>query len=189
MNPFRKLLLLLIPVALLAGACTKDEQNVAPTDDNEAITTATLTLTNKTTPTESVSATIESLNTTADFSKATLNLKANTTYTGVVSLLDKTKTPVLDATAEIKEKANEHLFVYTYTPTTGSATALTVTNTDRDTNPAPGPYPIGLMTDVKTGAAGRGKLKVVLRHQPNAKNGTPTPGSSDLDTDFNVVVN
>ncbi|GAB4018094.1 hypothetical protein GCM10028808_51560 [Spirosoma migulaei] len=177
-------LIWLASVVVLAGACTKDEQNVAPTDDNEAITTATLMLTNKATPTESVTATIENLNTTADFSKATLNLKANTTYTGVIGLLDKTKTPVLDATEEIKEKANEHLFVYTPTP----SNLLTVTLTDKDTNPSPGPYPIGLTTEIKTGAAGSGKLKVVLRHQPNAKNGTPTPGSSDLDTDFTVVV-
>ena len=171
-------------VVLLAGACKKDEQNVAPTDDNEAITTATLTLTNKASAADVVTATIENLNTTADFSKATLTLKANTTYSGVVSLLDKTKTPTLDATTEIKEKANEHLFVYTPTP----STLLTITLTDKDTNPAPGPYPIGLTTDIKTGAAGSGKLKVVLRHQPNAKNGTATPGTSDLDTEFTVVV-
>lgn len=184
MNQCKNRLIWLSCIVLLVGACSKDEQNVAPTDDNEAITTATLTLTNKATPTESVTATIESLNTTPDFSKATLNLKANTTYTGVIILLDKTKTPVLDATTEIKEKANEHLFVYTPTP----SNLLTVTLTDRDTNPSPGPYPIGLATEVKTGAVGSGKLNVVLRHQPNAKNGTATPGSSDLDTDFAVAV-
>ena len=169
---------------LLAGACKNDEQNVAPTDDNEAITTATLTLTNKATPTDIVTATVENLNTSADFSKATLTLKANTTYTGVISLLDKTKTPTLDATEEIREKLNEHLFVYT--PSTGLP--LSVTLTDRDTNPAPGPYPVGLTTEMKTGSAGSGQLKVVLRHQPNTKNGTATPGSSDLDTYFNVVI-
>ncbi|MVM29949.1 hypothetical protein GO755_07890 [Spirosoma sp. HMF4905] len=184
MKYFKNQLIWLAGVALLAGACNKDEQNVAPTDDNEAITTATLTLTNKATPTESVTATIENLNTTPDFSNATLNLKANTAYTGVISLLDKTKTPVLDATTEIREKANEHLFVYTPTP----SNLLTITLTDIDTNPSPGPYPIGLTTEMKTGAAGSGKLKVVLRHQPNAKNGTAAPGSSDLDTDFTVVV-
>ncbi len=184
MNYVKKPFLLFGLIALLTGACTKDEQNVAPTDDNEAITTATLTLTNKATPTDIVTATIENLNTTADFSKATLNLKVNTTYTGLVTLLNKTKTPTLDATQEIREKLNEHLFVYTPTP----ATLLTVTLTDRDTNPAPGPYPVGLTTEIKTGAAGSGKLKVVLRHQPTVKNGTATPGSSDLDTDFTVVV-
>ncbi|GAB4036696.1 hypothetical protein GCM10028809_49720 [Spirosoma gilvum] len=171
-------------IATLVTACNNGEQTVAPTDDNEAITTATLTLTNKANQSDVVTATVENLNTTADFSKATLNLKANTTYTGVISLLDKTKTPALDATAEIKEKANEHLFVYTPTP----SNLLTVTLTDKDTNPAPGPYPIGLTTEIKTGAAGSGKLKVVLRHQPNSKNGLATPGTSDLDTDFTVVV-
>ena len=171
-------------VVLMAGACKKEEQNVAPTDDNEAITTATLTLTSKATPGEVVTATIDNLNTTADFSKATLNLKANTTYTGVVTLLDKTKTPTLDVSAGVKAEANEHLFIYTPTP----ANLLTITLTDRDTNPTPGPYPLGLTTDIQTGVAGSGKLKVVLRHQPNTKNGTPTPGTSDLDTEFTVVV-
>ena len=183
MKPVKQLLWLAC-IVLVTASCNKDEQNVTPTDDNEAITTATLTLTNKATPTESVTATIENLNTTGDFSKATLNLKANTTYTGVVTLLDKTKTPVLDATQEIKDKANEHLFVYTPSP----ASLLTVTLTDKDTNPAPGPFPIGLTTEMRTGAAGTGSLNVVLRHQPGSKNGTPTPGTSDLDTNFPVVV-
>lgn len=171
-------------VLLLVAGCNKAEQNVTPSNDNEAITTATLTLINKATPTESVTATVENLNTTADFSKATLNLKANTTYTGAITLLDKTKTPTLDATQEIRDKTNEHLFVYTPTPTN----LLTITLTDKDTNPAPGPYPVGLSFELKTSAAGTGKLNVVLRHQPGVKNGTPTPGSSDLDTDFTVVV-
>jgi hypothetical protein len=180
----KKLLFLLLPVVMLSQACKKDEENVAPTDDNEAITTATITLTNKAVPTEVVTATIDNLNTQADFNKATLNLKANTTYTGAITLFDKTKTPVLDVSAGIKTEANEHLFVYT--PSAGLG--LTVTITDKDTNPAPGPYPVGLTTEMKTGVASSGKLKVVLRHQPNVKNGTAAPGTSDLDTDYNVVI-
>lgn len=187
MNLFKKVWVLLIPVALLGG-CRNDEENVDPSNPNETITTATLTLTNRATPTESVSATIDNLNTTADLSKATLTLKANTNYTGVVTLLDKTKTPVLTISEAIKGEANEHLFVYTYTPTTGPTTALTATITDRDTNPAPGPYPLGLTTEMRTGAAGTGTLKLVLKHQPNAKNGTPAPGTTDLDVNFTVVV-
>ena len=189
MNLIKKSLLLFIPVALLAGACSKDEENVTPTDDNEAITTATLTLTSQTTPVQTVTATVDNLNTSADMSMATHTLRANTPYTGTVTLLDKTKTPVSDVSAEVKEKANEHLFVYTFTPAASSPTSMTVTSTDRDTNPSPGPYPIGLTTEVRTGAAGGGTLKVVLRHQPNAKNGTATPGTTDLDTNFPVAVN
>lgn len=189
MNLPQKLLLLLVPVALLAGACKNDEETVDPSDPNEAITTATLTLTNRATPTESLTATIDNLNTTADFSKATLNLKVNTTYTGVVTLLDKTKTPVFNVSEEVKGEANEHLFVYTFTPATGSPASMTITRTDRDTNPAPGPYPLGLTTEIRTGAAGAGRLKLVLKHQPATKNGDPAPGTTDLDVDFGVVVN
>ena len=167
MYAIKKSLWLVVAISLLASACKKDEQNVAPTDDNEALTTATLTLTNKANAQDVVTATIENLNKSADFSNATLKLKPNTTYSGT-----------------IKEKANEHLFVYM--PSTTNL--LTVTITDRDTNPAPGPYPVGLSFDLQTGAAATGKLNVRLRHQPNAKNGTPTPGTDDLNTDFPVVI-
>ncbi len=184
MNYMTKSFGLLGLITLLAIGCSKDEQHVAPTDDNEAITTVTLRLINKAVSSDTITATIENLTTNADFSKATLNLKANTIYTGAITLLDKTKTPTLDATEEIREKTNEHLFVYT--PSTGLA--LTITLTDKDTNPAPGPFPVGLITEMKTGTAGSGKLKVVLRHQPNVKDGTSAPGSSDLDTDFPVTI-
>ena len=179
-----KNLLIVLSVAALAGACNKNVENPTPDDPNEVVTTATLTLTSLTTPVQTVTATIDNLNATVDLSKATLALKPNTTYTGAVTLLDKTKTPTLDATQEIREKLNEHLFVYTPAP----ATLLTVTITDKDTNPAPGPYPVGLATQVKTAAAGTGTLKMVLRHQPNVKNGTAAPGTTDLDVTFPVVV-
>ena len=184
MNMIKKSLLLLLPAALLLAGCGNDEQNVTPTDDNEAITTATLTLTSQTTPVQTVTATVENLNTSADFSKATLLLRPNTTYTGALTLLDKTKTPTLNVSAGILQEANEHLVVYTPAP----AALLTVTITDKDTNPAPGPFPLGLATQVRTGAAGSGSLKVVLRHQPDVKNGTATPGTSDLDVTLPVVV-
>ncbi len=188
MQSIKQSLWVILAVSLLAGACKKGEENPTPADDNEAITTATLTLTSQTTPVQTVTATVDNLHKTANFSLATLTLKANTTYTGAVTLLDKTKTPTADVSAEVKKEANEHLFIYTFTPTASSPASLTVSITDKDTNPAPGPYPIGLATQIKTGAIGTGKLKVVLRHQPNVKNGTATPGTTDLDTDFNVAI-
>ncbi len=186
MQSIKQRLWVILVVSFLAGACNNDEENPDPANDNEAITTATLTLTSQTTPVQTVTATVENLNTSADFSRATLMLRANTTYTGAVTLLDKTKTPTSDVSAEVKKEANEHLLIYTFSPATGSPASMTVTATDKDTNPAPGPYPIGLATQVRTGAVGTGKLKVVLRHQPNTKNGTATPGTTDLDTDFNL---
>ncbi|MBD2700414.1 hypothetical protein IC229_07200 [Spirosoma sp. BT702] len=184
MKSIKQSLWAVLAMSVLAGACKKDEQNVTPTDDNEAITTATLQLVNKANASEVVTATIENLNTSADFSKATLTLKANTTYSGTIQLVNKTKTPTIDVSAEIKSEQNEHLLVYT----PSVATLLTVTITDKDTNPSPGPYPVGLTFDLKTNAVATGKLNVRLRHQPGAKNGTQTPGTDDLNTDFSVVI-
>ena len=182
MNLTKQSLLLMLPALLLLNGCK--EKDVAPTNDNEAITTATLSLTNAANPTEVITATVESLNTTADFSKATLTLKPNTTYNARVSLTDKTKAPALDISAEIKKEANEHLFIFT--PVAGLN--LTVAITDKDTNPAPGPFSVGLESQMKTGAVSTGKLRLVLKHQPNTKDGKPTSGTTDLDTNFDVIV-
>lgn len=184
MKTISKALWTVLAVSLLISSCKKDEENVAPTDDNEAITTAILSLTNTANTQEVVTATLENLNATPDRSKATLNLKANATYSGAVQLYDKTQTPTVDATTEIREKANEHLFIYT----PSAASLLTITITDKDSNPAPGPYPIGLAYSLKAGAVATGTLNVRLRHQPNAKNGTATPGTDDLNVDFPVVI-
>jgi hypothetical protein len=39
-----------------------------------------------------------------------------------------------------------------------------------------------------TGAASSGTIRVVQRHQPNAKNGTYSPGSTDFDITFAVNI-
>lgn len=183
----KRLFLPLLAVALLTGACNRDEENVAPDEDNERITTVTLRLTNKANASETVTAVLDGL--AADGSQpstlaASLILKPNAAYSMRIELADKSKTPAADVTAYIKEEANEHLLVYR--PATGLN--MTVTPNDRDTNPAPGPFPVGLTADVTTGAASSGKLNVVLRHQPGTKNGTATPGTSDLDVNFDVSI-
>jgi hypothetical protein len=50
------------------------------------------------------------------------------------------------------------------------------------------PLQIGLTDNFVTGAASNGILRVVLRHQPNAKNGTYPPGSTDLDVTYAVSI-
>jgi hypothetical protein len=71
-------------------------------------------------------------------------------------------------------------------PSTLSPLNLVVNRTDMDDN-AP-PMQIGLQDDFITGAASTGTLRVVLRHQPNAKNGTYPPGSSDLDVTYAITI-
>lgn len=174
--------MLLFGVATLFTQCKDSGDEVEVDDENELITSVTLKFT------ESGTNTVTSFsykdpdgdggNAPTKFD--TISLKANTSYTLAVEFLDESKTPVDNITEEITEKSDEHLLVFTPSP----ASLLTYTYGDKDKNN----YPIGLTGTAKAGAAGTGKLKVQLRHQPNAKNGTPGPGSDDVNLDFNVKV-
>jgi hypothetical protein len=71
-------------------------------------------------------------------------------------------------------------------PGGGNPLNLTVTRTDMDNNNPP--LQIGLQDQFVTGAASTGTLRFVLRHQPNAKNGTYAPGSTDFDFTLAVSI-
>jgi len=179
----RKLVwMLLFGVATLFSQCKDSGEVVEPDDENELITSVTLTFAE--TGTTNVStfsykdADGDGGNQPTKFD--TVSLKANTSYTLSVQLLDESKTPVVDITKEVNEESFEHLFIYTPTP----SSLLTYTYGDKDANN----YPIGLTGKAVTIAAGTGKLKVQLRHQPGTKNGTTTPGSDDVNLDFNLKV-
>ncbi len=115
----------------------------------------------------------------------TISLDTKMTYTLKVAVLDESKTPTEDITKEISEKKEEHLFVFTSDPTL----LITYTYADQDSRN----LPVGLTGTVRTGAAGTGKLRVQLRHQPPVngkvvKFGAPGPGSDDVNLNFNLRV-
>lgn len=173
-------------ISVLFTQCDK-AKDVEPDNENELITTVQLKFT------ESGASAPQTFtyrdvdgdggNAPSVFEKITL--KPNTTYALTVELKDESKTPAEDISEEVREEADEHLFVFTPSP----ASLLTYTYGDQDSRN----FPIGLTGTAKTGAAGTGKLKVQLRHQPpvsgNAvKNGTPGPGSDDVNLDFDLEV-
>jgi hypothetical protein len=173
---------LLVGAAMSFTQCKDSGSEVKPDDENELITSVTLKFTEQgTTNVTSFSykdADGEGGNAATKFD--TIKLKPATTYTLAIELLDESKTPVDDITKEVEEESDEHLFVYTPSP----ASLLTYTYGDKDVNN----FVIGLTGKAVTGAAGDGKLKVQLRHQPGAKNGKPEPGSDDVNLDFNLKV-
>ena len=178
-RPFLAALLLAAP--LFATSCKDDKEDPQPDDENELITTVRYTLT----PVGGGAAvTAESKDLDGDGGNApvtsTLTLAANTTYTGTITFLDESKSPAEDITAEVSAESDEHLVVYTPAP----ANLVSITRTDRDAKN----LEVGLTTRLVTTAAATGTLKVDLRHQPGTKNGTDTPGSSDADVTFPVVV-
>jgi hypothetical protein len=167
---------------VLVAGCNDKADEPEPADENELITTINLKFT------ESGMTTAQTFtyrDTDGDGGQAATRfdrivLKPNKTYDLAVELLDESKTPAADVTEEVQEKSDEHLFVYAVSP----ATLGTYTYGDKDAKN----LPIGLKGTFKTNAAGVGKLKVQLRHQPNAKDGTPTPGSDDVNLDFDLTV-
>lgn len=85
-------------------------------------------------------------------------LKANTTYTGVITVLNATKTPPENITEEIEEEDDEHQFFFT--PDAGLN--ISVSYGDKDEND----FPVGLESTITTGEASTGKLAITLLHQP-----------------------
>jgi hypothetical protein len=212
MSKFKNQLLVCATILMIV-ACNKKEKAVAPTISNEALTTVQLVLVNINTPFDKDTATWQQLLDVngnplpEDTSKAILNLHANTTYTAQVLMYDKTQNPATNVSDEIKQRANYHLFFFQPTPISpsnyvisttttnipGTATSasgpylnLSVSRTDYDTNNPP--MQVGLTNNFVTGIASDGHLRMVMRHQPNVKNGTYDPGSSDVDISFRVHI-
>lgn len=165
----------------------KNADKVTPDDENELITTVQL----KFSPQAGGTAqTFTYRDTDGDGGNPptkfdTVSLVANTTYTLNVVVLDESKSPAIDITKEISEKKDEHLFVFTADP----ASSFTYSYGDTDSQN----LPVGLVGMLKTGSAVAGKLRVQLRHQPPIngkiqKNGTPSPGSDDVNLNFNLKV-
>jgi hypothetical protein len=223
---------------LVLSGCSKSAQTVTPAlPGNEFLTTVQLQLINTADPTDvqlcsstQMSPYTHTYQSDSIYnSNAFLKLKANSTYTGRVIILDETQTPVDTVSTEILARENYHLFFFepspvlssnyvvsnttTYIPqddwltgqpasdttafgisvnesmasSASTALNLVVTRTDLDNNTPP--LQIGLKDNFVTGASSSGTLRVVLRHQPNAKNGTYDPGSSDLDVTYAITIN
>ncbi len=83
-----------------------------------------------------------------------------------------------DITTEIRAEGNEHIVCFT---PAGVQLAIVLTDSD-------GTHPIGLESRWKAGARGTGSMTVVLKHQPDSKNGTCDPGDTDVEVVFPVVI-
>ncbi|HEX8507459.1 MAG TPA: hypothetical protein VF630_19005 [Hymenobacter sp.] len=176
-----RLAALLLAVPLAFSSCKKDKDDPQPDEDNEQITTVTYVLTPVGGGTPAIVTWRDTDGTGGNAPTiGTLGLRPNTTYTGALSLLDETKTPVVNTSDEIREEQDDHLFFYEPAP----AGLLGITLTDRDSKN----LPVGLATQLVTTAAGTGTLKITLRHQPGAKNGTFAPGDTDVEVTFPVTV-
>ena len=71
--------------------------------------------------------------------------------------------------------------MFCFSPT---GTSATVIKTDLDANS----LPIGLQSKWRTTSTGLGTMQVELRHQPGIKDGSCTPGDTDIDVVFQTKI-
>jgi hypothetical protein len=179
-----KYLLLAFTSGLILTSCDKEDDDLPPvTNEGELITTLTLTMTDSANTTDVKTATFRDSdgpggNPPTLFQE--INLKPNSTYQTTITILDESKSPSEDITAEIAQEKEDHQFFYT--PNT--SLNATIKYRDKDANN----LPVGLLTTIKTGAASTGKLKVTLKHQPGIKNNSITTGDTDAEIDFTARI-
>lgn len=204
---------IVIATSLLFISCKKDKNTPTPTPNNppppanteEVITTMKLYLTDSATNAVTVFAFEDAdgdggnagLFSGTNQADSVINLTANTTYFMEIFLLDVTKNPVDTISNEVEEEGKDHMFFFNASSPSGTpfTTVLAGSNikviyTDLDAGtPARG---IGLTTRVRTySATGSNKypFTVSLKHQPGVKDGTFTPGDTDVEIPFKVKVN
>ena len=181
----------IIAIALLSvftfSSCSNDDDPIA-VNEEEVITTVTTTLTAGSQTVTLTSRDLDGDGPNAPVITVSGDLVVNTTYTGTVSFLNESVSPVDDITVEIEEEGDEHQLFF-QAPTAIGA----FTYTDADANGKP----IGLTFTLKTGTtATTGNIVVTLRHEPikNAEGVatgdiTNAGGATDAQITYPVEVN
>lgn len=199
-----KAILLFIVFASLISACKKDDPTPEePHNDEEVITTFRLKITDSTNNT----------NKTYFFkdpdgdggqspyygpdagsqTDSVIQLSANAVYFVEIELLDETKSPAETISTEVNNEGQDHMLFYNngantiinsgnpYTIKLNDS-SLEIRYTDLDSGtPQRG---IGLKTRWKTSGTGKFPLNITLRHQPGVKDGSYSPGDSDISVNF-----
>lgn len=180
LKPFYFLVALMV---MGAQACKDENPNPddQPVDETELITTAKLVITDSATGISNAFVFSdpdgEGGNNPVQFDS--ILLSANRTYTCKVILLDESKTPADSISNEVIEEAEDHLFVFQTT-----ISGLRIQTTDKDNNN----LPLGIRSLWRTTSAGSGTVQVKLKHQPGVKTGSPDPGETDLDIQFQCKI-
>jgi hypothetical protein len=128
-----------------------------------------------------------------------IRLMSKSVYSGEIVLLDETKNPATDISAEVRNESSEHMMFYGQgnnlvvnggNPFTVKhvPSNVTIVYTDLDNgSPQRG---LGLTTRWRTADStqNRSPLSITLRHQPGAKDGSFAPGNTDVEVAFRLKI-
>lgn len=180
------LMIVAIVTTTIWTGCKKDKDDVtappASSNEEEVITTMQLTFVDSSNSSNVKTATFRDPDGDGGLSYDifdTIKLEPNKTWITSILLLNETVSPTDTISNEVLEEGVDHLFCFT-----PSGTIANVIKTDADDNG----LPIGLESKWYTSAIGNGSIQVELKHQPGIKNGTCSPGDTDISVVFPVVV-
>lgn len=184
-------MLALVALALFGLTACDDPADDDDAGEQEFITKVTLTFTEDGTSNETTLVWSDPDGDGEGDFTGTLNLKAATSYTGTIELLNELADDEdeRDITEEILEEADHHQFFYTFSSALQPYAALTVTDEDENG------LPVGLEFDLVTSglpsgtASVNGTLNVVLSHYSTiVKNGTVRGNEEDVNITAPVTV-
>ena len=180
-----KFLSAILLASLIFTACSNDDDNPDPVNEEEVITTLTVTLE----PQGSVGTTVtmQTRDLDGDGPNAPVivvsgKLAAGVIYDGTIVLLNETESPAENITEEVEEEDDEHQFFYTIGGGLDVTTAYA--NFDGDGNP------LGTKFTLTAGAASSGTLTFTLRHEPTKPNTglSDAGGETDIAATFDAAV-
>jgi hypothetical protein len=191
------LLLMLLAGTLTFYSCSDDDEP-APENPTEVITSATLTFTPTSgggTPAVASALDADGLGPGNFTQVLTPTLDASTEYSLTMILLDaRDPDDTEDITEEVEEEDDEHQFYFVVSGGVFTEDGSNIPGTiyqDQDDNG----LPVGLETTWTSGSAGSGTLRVVLKHQPDEKNQASATNratglaTGDTDFDFTFTIN
>jgi hypothetical protein len=182
-NPFY--IALILSISLFGLSCGKDDDSPenppAISNEEELITTVALQFIDPSGVNPDVNATFKDVDGPGGLEPSqfdTIRLASGSLYHATILLLNESANPIEDITVEVLDEAEDHLFCYT-----PEDIDLSISRTDTD-----GVFELGITSNWLTGLAGMGAVRIVLKHQPGIKDGSCDPGETDVEIDFEVVI-
>lgn len=179
-----KFLATAIFATIIFVSCSNDDDTPEPVNEEEVITTLTVTLAPNGggTPITLQTRDLDGDGPNAPVVTVSGDLATGVVYNGTIVLLNETETPPEVITEEVEAEAEEHQFFYT----TGGGLDVTTAYSNFDTNG----NPLGTEFILTAGAASSGTLTFTLRHEPTKPNTGlgDAGGETDIAAVFNVTV-
>ena len=179
-----KILTTAIFATVLIASCSNDDGTPLPLNEEEVITTLTVTLEpfGGGTPIIFQTRDLDGDGPNPPVIDVSGNLTAGTAYNGAIVLLNETVNPADNITEELQQESDEHQFFYTI----GAGLDLTTSYLNFDNNG----NPLGTQFTLQAGEASSGAITFTLRHEPTKPNTGlgDAEGETDIEATFNITV-